>query len=64
MLVLTPKDIQYCEWFYESDRSEETYSGISYQGFLLTRIASLTYKQYEQALAICRECLQTDHLTG
>ena len=60
MLVLSPKDIKYCQLSYENDFSRETYPGISYQGFLLARVASFTYHQYEQAVAICRECLKRD----
>ncbi|MDJ0726379.1 MAG: hypothetical protein QNJ38_14805 [Prochloraceae cyanobacterium] len=62
MLVLSKKDIKYCQFSYESDSLQRTYRGISYQGVLLTQIASFTYKQYEQAVAICRECLQGDDL--
>lgn len=60
MLILTEKDIKYCQLRDEESYPQKTYSGIFYRGFTFVPVASYTNDRLQQAIAKARQFLEKE----
>ncbi len=59
MLILTSRDIEYCEFIDEEVYPQKIYPGIFYRGFFFLQVGIFTNDRLEQALIRCRQFLET-----
>ena len=58
MLILTTKDIQYCQLTRAKSFSPIISLGIFYRGFLFIQVSSFSYNQFNNAIERCRKLLE------
>ena len=58
MLILTEKDIKYCQVTASESPLEEVHLGISYRGFLFFQVGSYGKNQLQKAIENCRRFLE------
>ena len=58
MLILEPKEVEYCCVSYQGIAHTEVLPGLSYCGHLFVKVKSYAQDQWENALLECRELLE------